>query len=362
MTDDDADIWGLDESESDDKVKRDGLDRPYVYPAGYTGELSFARTKPKGSPRMSYTRTTTYVDCLDDKTALEMYYQRNVIRGIVAEPALLMRASDIIRMGDVESTLTKQQLNHVAKDARSAIYEDAKADAGTFVHLLCQVADEELARGATPAEALGIAMQVEGAETYREDIAAYLRLTVPLMRPVLIEVFLVVDGIKVAGTVDRINQWIGPDITAPDGTLFTHGDYLTCDIKTGTVDFGAGKFCMQMSVYSHGEIYDQTTNTRTPLPPVNQGWAIVIHVPKEQGTATLLWADTRQGWDAVSALAGPVRAWRNASKKLLTAFPESTLADRVRGALTEDEARQLYFAHKAEWTTELTELAKGKAA
>lgn len=367
------DIWDdLDDdgpARDDGKVKRDGRDRPYVYPPGYDGELNFDRTKPKGSPRTTYSRASSHGEALEDGTALDRYHQRNVIRGLVKDPKLIIAAKHAIDLGSPDDKIVKDALGYVALDARKAIYEDEKADRGTFVHLLCQLADEAIINGLAPHEALQIIRDFEGAEPYVNDVAAYLRLTLPVVRPLLVEQFLITDEIKIAGTTDRVVKWIGPNRSAPDESV-NFGDVLIGDIKTGSIEWGIGKFAIQFAVYANACRYDQTTNTRSPIVDptmagvgnVSKQWGILIHVPSGAGTASLHWIDIAAGWRAACDLAGPVRKWRNDSKKLLTPLPEPTLMDRVRGALTADEARELYRLHSEDWTETMTEVAKGKAA
>jgi hypothetical protein len=357
-----TDIWDDIDNAPGDKILRDGRDRPYVYPDGYAGPYNFDRTKPKGDPRTTYSRASSHGETLEDGTALDRYHQRNVVRGMVAEPALIEQAVDILKMRDPEDAITKQQLNRVADDARKAIYEDEKADIGTFVHLLCQLADEAIMRGESPAAALDIVRNFEGAAKYVDDVAAYLRLTLPIMRPVLVEQFLVTDETKVAGTVDRVNEWLGEPVTMPNEVIMP-GDHVVADIKTGGVEYGLGKFAIQFANYAHGKRYDQRTNTRSDLPdPTSYQWGVLIHVPAGTGTAALYWIDIQAGWEAAVNLAGPVREWRNRSKKLLTPFPAPSLLNQVVGALTADEARDLYRNNVNEWTPAMTEIAKGKAA
>lgn len=347
------------------RVQRNGLDQPYVFAPDYAGEINFERKTIKG--RSGYTRTTTFVDCLDDKSAIAVYNMRNVLRGLVARPLLMMQVRDAVKMGHHDEPDVKAALNMIVARAREAAYEDEKADRGTFVHGLAEDVDLAIEGGMTPAEALRSLVDTVFLGTdHREDVAAYLRLTRPLLRPILIEALTIVDKLKTAGTPDRLCEWIGPRTEIVDSkgnvlAVIEPGDIVVVDLKTGSLEFGVGKFAMQLGIYANGQLYDQHTNTRTDLPErIRKDWGLIVHLPAGSARPVLVWIDIKTGYSTATTLATKVRAWRNTSKKLTVAHPEPTLLQQVQGAITADEVRALWSAHRIEWNDELTEIGKAK--
>lgn len=347
-----------------DTVRRDGLDRPLVFPPDYDKPLDYTQGATVRG-RLGYTRTTTYVDALDDKSNLDRYHQRNVLRGIVTAPHILVDAAELLRLGDPDEQTTKRQLDALAGQARDAARESHKADMGTAVHHWCEQVDLAIAAGVLPSDALAALTDhdIDGhtfkIADHRADVAAYLRATLPVLRPVAVETLTIVDDLRIAGTPDRIVEWIGEPIDPPHGPLIIPGDVLVDDTKTGSIDYGIGKFAMQMAVYANGVYYDQETNTRRPLPDkLRRDWAIIVHVPAGQGTAQLVWLDIAAGWDAVVKLAKPVRAWRSVSRKLATPFDPPSIRTQIAGALTPDEVRAVWAANVDAWTDRETDAAK----
>ena len=114
------------------------------------------------------------------------------------------------------------------------------------------------------------------------------------MRMLHVEQFTVLDELKIGGTPDRVVEYDGQRYIA--------------DVKTGSIEYGAGAIAMQLAVYAHSRLYNLRTGERTPL-DVHQDRAVVIHLPAGTGTCTLHWVDITAGWEAVQH-ATWVRAWR----------------------------------------------------
>ncbi len=243
-------------------VPRDRWGRPVIKPENGEG---------KGS---AYTRCTTYVGCLEDTFNLSKWQQRMVALGLAARPDLLLSVS--------AHSDDKQQLNTLCDEAREAAGSSAAATTGTALHRIC----ERLDRGE----------DVVVPEAARADIESYRAVTAGI-RWTLIERITVHDGLKVAGTPDRIG-------VAPGETTAK-----VWDVKTGGLDFGLGKIAMQMAMYAHSRAYDPATGQRTDL-DVDLERAVIIHLPAGKGDCRLVEVDIAAGWEAVQ-LAAQVRAWRS---------------------------------------------------
>jgi hypothetical protein len=263
-------------------VPRDRYDRPLIHVPGQT------KLKP-------YTRCTTFVDCIEDKSALATWGKRMVLVGAARDPALIEQA----RVLDPLDSMGKRALNGLAERAVTLAGSHAKREKGTYLHKLSEYVDRgEALSGATAQDVA--------------DMAAYKAATVHL-DVVHVERLVVVDSLTVAGTPDRICYYAGP---GPDGKPFASN--VITDLKTGSVDHGGLKMAMQLAVYSRGQFYDHTTQTRKPLPDVNQQWGLIIHLPAGTGQCTLYWIDLTVGWQA-ALVAQQVRALR-ARRCLLIPF------------------------------------------
>ncbi len=300
------------------EIERDRYGRPLIVP-------------PSGGKKVAYRRCTTFVSCLEDTYNLSRWQQRMVALGLADRPDLLL--------GVAAHREDKEKLNRLCEDALEAARGHAAATTGTAVHALTEIVD----RGAP------LPVIPDGAAA---DLEAYRKATAGI-EWLAIEQGIVVDELKVHGTPDRIGR-------LPDGRV------VVLDLKTGSVEFGMHKIAMQMAVYAHGAGYVHGYADQAPYRltgdswyPVDQDTAVVIHLPAGTGRCDLLEVDIAAGWEAVH-LAAQVWEWRSRkglSKPLDLAVD---LAGLITLAATPDDLRALYAAHEAEWTDELTALAKAR--
>jgi hypothetical protein len=164
---------------------------------------------------------------------------------------------------------------------------------------------------------------------------------------IAVEQFVVVPDLSVGGTFDRLSYYEGP---GPDGRPIA-GNFIT-DTKTGSVKYGALKMASQLAVYSRGRLYDHTrfpvnasdkkafaawkkteftaeeaASAYSDLPPVNQDWGIIVHLPAGTGTCDLYWVDLRIGW-SLSQLALTIRQARS-TKRAMIPFVSQVTKDGV---------------------------------
>lgn len=333
--------------------KRRKYGRPLVLKPG---------AKP-GDKLTTYTRCTTFVDCLDDKFKLQQWQQRMVALGLSMRPDLLLSVT--AHRDD------RDKLDDLCDAAREAAEASAAATTGTALHALTERLDRGLDLGPMPTEA-------------ERDIRAYERATASLTA-LHIERFLVNDDLRVGGTPDRIVEFQGRNYIA--------------DLKTGSIEYAALKIGMQLAMYAHSRLYDVPTGQRSDLPDVDQQRAIVIHLPAGSGECTLHWIDIATGWDAI-ATARDVRAWRSRGRSMLSPLelpagePESQgngwtppagtnepdpagrplnvdadgvvhdglsdLRNRVASAQDVDELGALWRDNRDRWTSELTQIAAAR--
>ncbi|MEU9126567.1 hypothetical protein AB0D08_00365 [Kitasatospora sp. NPDC048540] len=304
------------------KVPRDGWDRPLVVP------------RVGGRP-VGHTRTTTFIDCIEDKSSLIAWGKRMVLIGASRQPSLL----DAARGLDPEAGEDKQQLNALAERATDVSGANDKRERGTHLHTLSEYVDrgEALPAGTTPED--------------MRDMAAYMMATVDF-EVIAVEQFVVVNELSTAGTFDRMLRYSGPD---PFGNHI-EGHFIG-DLKTGSVEYGGLKMASQLAVYSRGELYDHTrfpidttdkkalaawkktavpaeeaAQAYTALPSVNQDWGIIIHLPAGKGECTPYWVDLNIGW-AAAQLALQIRKMRGTRNAMRPFVGQVTAPEVVSDAV-----------------------------
>ena len=292
------------------------------------GRKRLVRPLDGGKP-VTYTRCTTYVDCLEDTYHLNRWEQRMVATGLADRPDLLLAVS--AHRDD------KDEMNTICYRAKEAAKSSAASTMGTAVHALCERVDRGHKLGMVPSSA-------------RRDVEAYQRATESLEH-LYIEQFCVEDELKIGGTPDRVVKW--------------GDDYFIADIKTGKdIQSVALKIAMQLAVYAHSTPYDPVTEQRKPFPfLVDNGQGLVIHLPVGEATAKLYFVDLIRGWDAVQT-ARYVRQWRSEKNWYEDAFCPNPFAlpgvdGDIVNATTVDELRRVATAAviAGTWTEERQKVA-----
>lgn len=256
----------------------------------------------------SYTRMTTWIDVLEDKSSLTDWHRRMVVIGL-ARLSEAERSRVVLDVLAADAAGDKGKLNIIAKRMHRLAGGDDKADKGTWLHELSEYADK------------GERLPGEATDQDLADIAAYVLATVDL-EVKEIERFVVLDEFKVGGTPDRMSYYAGPD---PDGR--EPAGHLITDLKTGTVEYGALKMAMQEAGYAHGRLYhphaESFEDTRTDWPDdLNLNWGLIINAPAGTGSCEVMWVDLQLGWRGF-LLANDVRAIRNESKRAFRTFPSA---------------------------------------
>jgi hypothetical protein len=301
-------------SGGDSSVPRDRRDRPRIWvecpKCGGAGTIPSERVpgrlnqcstcKREGRVLRSYTRVTTYIDAIDDKTNIGKNDMRRVLIGCAVDPSLLEGVLD----HDPEERAGKDALEAIAEKAKDVGGGNDKSKRGTWKHDLSELIDrgEPLPAGVSYSDIC--------------DMDAYER-SLRLFEKRHIERFVVVDELCVGGTPDRLLVWAADlPLTAPDGHVFGRDELIVGDLKTGSIEYSQLKFSMQLRVYSVGKWYDPKTGDRTPIENVNQDWGIVFHLPADTGRVDLYWADLKLGQRALE-LAGQIREFRSIGRKCL---------------------------------------------
>ena len=233
--------------------------------------------------RVPYTRVTTFVEALLEGTALGRWKMRRVALGMGRRPDYVVAAAAL-----TAEDRDKAALNDLAEKALEAAGPNA-ADIGTALHQFT----ERIDRG-EPIEHIPDAY-VRDLDAYREQVQriTWLHREEPM----------VCDQLECAGTPDGIGLVDEPD---PDGVV---GIPRIVDLKTGNVEYTAGKFSAQLGTYANSALYDLKTGARTLVPELDTRWGLVLHMPAGLGTAELRWLNLQHGWLGAQ-LSGPIRKWR----------------------------------------------------
>lgn len=274
------------------EIRRSQDGRPYI-------------ATPEGEEKL-YSRSSKLASLLEDNYGLDLWHQRMVAVG-VTDNQWLLREIDAARD-------EPKELNALCEIARDKAGASEGSAWGTIIHWFTECLDNgEDWEILDPPEDVKISCKILGKnieEVYEEaelDLIAYEHATQDL-KTVLNEQFVVCDEVKSAGTLDRVSFYR------------TVQDNLVSDLKTGGIDLNGLKFCMQLAIYAHSEMYvwDEGSQrwARQPLPYVNRERALVIHLPRGKGECTLYWADIAKGWEAVQ-FGLQLKEMRNKSKKWL---------------------------------------------
>lgn len=328
----------------DDKVPRDKKDRPRIVVACWSGcegsgkvpsektgkPIQCKGCKGKGKREKSYTRTTTFIDVIEDKSNLEAWQMRMVLVGADMDRDLLNGVHDLqlelldaqVRGDQEREKKAKDEINRRAQIAKKLAGAEDKADKGTFLHGLSEMVDED------------VALPPEISFEDVIDMDSYRRVTKPF-EIVHMERLVVHDDYCIGGTPDRVSRWIGTEeLVAPDGSVISPDDLLITDLKTGTVEYGGLKMCMQLAIYSRSKLYDldkandpdlPASAAREDLDQIRTDWGIIMNLPAGSGETTLYWADLNLGWKAVE-VAKSVRELRSMSRNALTMLASATAA------------------------------------
>jgi len=266
----------------------------------HEGRHDFRRAN--GSPLVSdperpgkslrYRRPSSYGKPLDDESALTEWRIWKAMYGVAQSKALAAQVSAV----KDDDRNGKKELREKALDKGSA---NEAADLGTGLHAMTARVEDPTDTGFEPPE------------SYAADLEAY---TAELDRLGLvsehIEVHIVNDDFRAAGTADRIYRLTKPLVT-PDGETLPPGEQILGDLKTGKkLDFGLPAYCVQMAIYATGQFYDIINDVRIPTPPINQQWMILVHLPVGKATCDATWLNINTGLHG-AYLTFEVLAWRN---------------------------------------------------
>lgn len=321
------------EQQAEAEVPRDFAGRPLIL-------------APDGSnKRLPYSRASSFGDKLEDKSNLEQWGKRQMLRGAAIDPSILDRVPQgpaRERGGDI-SKGDKKQLDNLVDRADEAVGSHDKATLGTDIHAATEFVD----MGDSLEDKL-VGFSPERKELLIERANAYYRKTSEFgLKWDSIEQFGVQDEVQVAGTWDRrgsIPFWPG------------HSQVIG-DVKTsGSMDFAGIGFAVQLAVYAHSCAYSAADGSRTPHEDMDLQRALIIHVDRNlHGPVELFFVDIEVGWK-YATLARQVILARRRGKDAISELDERQAL--ILSTRTRDDLLALGDMIRT-WPKHLRDLANG---
>jgi hypothetical protein len=263
---------------------RDRWGRPMVTPAD-------------GGTPVAYSRFSSHGQVLEDRFGLEKWKVRTAGRG------LTVRADLFAQLAACPADDTRR-LDALMEQALEAGGGSVGANLGTALHEFAERVDV----AAMPVDDIP--------EPWRYDVAAYrdaLEAAGLDVVPELVEVTLVHDGLRLAGTGDRFYR------RRSDGRL------VCADLKTGkAIGPNPLAYAVQLAAYATAVRYDLDSGARTPIGDVDTDWGLLVHVPAGRAECSLIHVNLREGLKAAE-LAGIVREWQK-RRDIITTTPPGTPA------------------------------------
>lgn len=235
-----------------------------------------------------WTRVTTLAKTFEDTYHLDLWKQRQIIRGLAEKPALLDLVSG--PRFNPDSSHGKGVLNSIASQAMEEVGSYDGADAGTRFHDLAERQD--------------------GGEIFSLDdlsptdtrmLSAYDRIKSRAgikILPEMMERVIAVPELGVAGRLDRV--------------VLDNGKQRIGDLKSQkTLDFGHISLCIQFACYANAPyVLNMETWQWEEMPKIDREIGVIMWVPAiEAGRAEIHEVDIKTGWQFAKA-AARIREWR----------------------------------------------------
>jgi len=250
---------------------------------------------PDGSKRVAHGRPSSQEKKLSDTTALDKWKHRTIIEGISNDPSIVPAYI---------AATTKKEKNELADRALNRGGSDDAADWGTALHKLTEQIDagERSVDDLPEREAQRMREYLDALDVFGLEVC-----------PDWIEVQLVNDKLRFAGTADRIFK-ATKQIVTPWGENIRPGDYIGADLKTnsGDLKWSLLTYEVQSAIYFGRDalFYNVVTDERTPLPEgMRHDWSLMVHLPSAGEGCDMIFMDMERGQRGAD-LAREVSNWR----------------------------------------------------
>lgn len=273
---------------ADDDTRRDGYGRYLIVP-------------PAGGKPIGYTRATTIAKVLDSGGGLAAWKAAMTVQGLLLRPGLRAQWEALMsrESGDpwYHSVEGKASAKGLVEECAAVGGAGDRAQIGLALHDITARID----MGESPSHL--------PPETVR-DLLAYtsgLKSAGIEIMPKMVELTVVLDEHRVAGTFDRLVKVPGRPLP------------VIADLKTGaSLDYSWQSFAVQLAIYSRadsvyyqGKAADGSQDVRVPLGRVDQDFGIILHLNAGSGELNVFSVDLNAGWEAFTHSMWTKR-WRNA--------------------------------------------------
>jgi len=240
-----------------------------------------------------YSRPSSFAKPLDDESALVNWKIDRGCFGVARDRALQARWCAI----DLDAANDREAKAKLREDSIGAGRGAERADIGTALHAMSVRFEQDLS--------------FSPPQPYLESLQSYLNEMTRLnLRTVEYEFHTVNRQYRCAGTADRLYE-LGSPLVTPTGEILPVGSLVIADLKTGEkLEYSKPAYAVQCFLYASGEFYDVLQDAFIQTPPINQQWAIVVHMPAEfPGTCEFLWVDLEVGAHG-AYIVQMVKTWR----------------------------------------------------
>lgn len=257
-----------------------------------------------------FSRPSSYGKCLDDESALTNWRINRAILGVALHRDIAARAA---AAKEEDSSAWSKLRDDAIAGGRGA----ESADLGTALHAMSE-------RWEDPND------DFDPPEVYRASLEAYTAEMTRLgLETAHFEFHTVNLDYRAAGTCDRLYRLTKP-LKTPKGVVLPAGTLVIGDLKTGKrLDYSLPGYAIQLALYAQGQFYDPVDDVFLETPPINDNWAVLVHMPVEAGTCQFIWVDLDEG-NYGAWLALEVKRWRQSWRS--GRIPAPSIPDPIVGS------------------------------
>jgi hypothetical protein len=284
---------------------------------------------------LQYTRITTFIKLIEDKSNLEKWSKRKLLAGLVIDQTPDESGAVVDRLGKVRDLIHNRDVmvakarkadrkgklgvgelatlidgaERTLREPLNAIVEELEllggskdaAQKGTDIHALTEIYDAE---GIEPIAQLLADEKITPADF--ADLEAYgAAMQAAQIKVLETEVMVVNDEKRRAGRLDKVVMVRFPG--------FVKSVRCVADVKTGSLEYGIS-VPMQLENYSSMEAYDPENPTERRKLGLSPTRAVVIHLPQGKGECHIYPVDLATG-RLGNRITQEAREYRNTAKK-----------------------------------------------
>lgn len=314
------------------------------YQPKFDGYGRYKLPNPKTGKVRGWTRATTLAKTLDDTYNLDRWKRRQLMRGLVSNPAMLAQLDELVASNDAK---LDSKLNDLGEEAQTAAGSAEAREFGEAVHAWLEAGDHWAVMPSQVPE-----MYQAHTTAYNERLAAHALWPVPEYT----ERIVMNSHAESVGTIDRIYY-------CADGSL------VMGDVKTSkSLEYSWLTYVVQLLIYADADMMLSEDGTKwEPMPEIRKDFAVLMHCPSDapEHTAAVTF-DLNFGRTALDASL-LVRQLRKDAPKLVpnqhaVPIPDQATARRhaailaIKNSRSSTELSEVWLAFQDVWTDDLTNL------